>query len=185
LNQQLLLRNEDSILNKKEALKSLIEHAKYLYEEEVRRGERFHNAVKTYLVFMLSTFTVNLGAIKLTNISSLGFSHILPVRDLVIGGFFGVSIIATAVSFVLLILVIKTWRTERICGTPREFYSTLVNATDEASIFQGILRDFLVAAEKNARVNDKKGKLLFLAARTYYSGVFFLAIGGTLYVYAK
>lgn len=183
MNNNLLLYNEDYIINKKDVLKQLIEHAKYLYEEEIKRADRFHNAVKTYLVFILPTFPVTLGAIKFINSNPTGFFNLnLPVRDLVIGGILGVSLLMTVVSFIFSISVIKTWKTERLCK-PKEFYAKALNFTDEKYILQEILIDFLVATEKNADVNNKKGRLLSLSAKMYHISILFLVFGGILYVY--
>lgn len=183
LDSNLLLRDDRYIINKSEFLLKLIDYSKYLYEEEIRRQDRFHNAVKTYLVFMLSTFTANLGVIKYLTINQSGFFHSnMPIRDIAIGWIFGLSLLTITISFIFLVLVIKTWKTERLC-VPNEFVQSIITLTDETIALQQIMINYHVATERNSKVNDEKGKFLSLAAKWYHGGVLLMVIGGFLYVY--
>jgi hypothetical protein len=173
----------DSILNSAETTKYLIEFSKYLYQEEIKRSDRFSNAVKTYLIFTMTTFTVNFGAVKLINNSFSGFfTGITSFKETLVGAFFFTSLISNLLAFLFTILVIKTWRTEGICN-PMRLYTTLSELQDDRYLLKEILIDFLVAAQLNAEVNDSKAKFLSLAAKTYFLGVFLLVMGGGVYVY--
>ena len=179
---QLVSKDEEHFLDNKEVLQRLIEYARYLYEEEVKRAERFHNATKTYLVFICATFAGTIGTLKWLDIQP---SKLLPlkftIRDWALGGIFIFALLIILLSFILTILVVKTWRTERLCD-PHEFFAATVNSTNERHVLELILSNFLVAAQKNGKVNDKKGILLAAASQTYHIGLLLLIIGGIIYV---
>lgn len=175
---------DNQIINNKDTLNTLINHAKYLYEEETKRTERFNNAVKTYILFTSSTFAVIIGAVKWLKIdlSTLYKSNQISLRDLVISCIFEISIFLTTISFILTVSVIKTWRTERLCN-PRMFYTQASNLTDEKHILHRILIDFLVSTEINAKVNDEKCKLLSSAAKTHFFGIMLLMVALIIYIH--
>jgi hypothetical protein len=156
---------------RKDFLKTLADYSKYLYEEEVNRAERYHSAMKTYLVFIGSTFTATLGLAKWLGIAPANFHQMSsnPI-GIMLGIFVIVALTCFVASFMFTILVIKVWRTERLCY-PKIFALEVSTESSETVLMEKIISNYVVAAERNGVVNDKKGKHLAIASVSYRIGL--------------
>jgi hypothetical protein len=161
----------------------LIDYAKYLYEEELQRSERYHGAMKTYLTFISLTFSATVLIAKWLHVDpALFFSKYAPFAETLLTSFLLLALGFLMASFFLTILVIKVWRTERLCS-PKSFAREAAADSDMERLKEKIIANYVIAAETNGGVNDRKGSLLSKASFLYRCGVCCLVCAAVLYLF--
>jgi hypothetical protein len=169
--------NED-----KNALKVLADYSKYLYEEELKRSERYHGAMKTYLVFISLTFSGTIAIAKWLEIHpAIFFAKVMILPKMLLAGFIFLALAFLVASFIFTILVIKVWRTERLCS-PKLFALETSNELKEDKLTERIISNYVIAAERNGQVNEQKGQLLASASILYRIGLCFLLCAAITYL---
>jgi hypothetical protein len=157
------------------------EFAQYLYEEEERRAGKFNEATKTYLLFIGSTLAGTVGALQWANIRPVAFLlHRHSAREMVIVLALLIAVIALGLSFLMTVLVIKVRNNEHLCK-PSDFLGQVFSGHSEADTLERTIANFIVAAERNAAVNDKKGSLLASASRVYRVALVGLTVACLVY----
>lgn len=159
-------------------LESMVEYTRYLYEEEKQRSERFHLAVKTYVVFVGATIAGLVTGSKWLGVSPAGIlsSSALSLIEILVEATVVISLLLLSVSFVFSVLVIKGWKIERLCDAQLFSLQSSFKANN-VDLLETIVSNFAVAASRNAIVNDNRGKLLAWASLFYRIALLFILFG--------
>lgn len=161
-----------------EHLRELKEYMRYLYEEEERRAQRFHGATQTYLLFIGSTFAGTLAGLKWLEIRpNAGLPPSMSLRERLLLSLVLLSLLSLLISLLLTILVIKVWSKERLCN-PRAFLLTASATPSRQDLLERIIANFVVAVDRNCRINNRRGQLLAAASHAYRIGLALLALAG-------
>ena len=165
------------------SLDMLLSFCKYLYEEERRRSERFHAAIKTYIVIIGATLGGVTAVLKWAGINyeSLQFENQHVVASLFLVSL-SLAFISILLSFVLTVLVIKGWRIERLCDA-EDFVLQVSENLSHQDMCEKIISCYAVAASRNAEVNEKKYRIFHGASLSYRIGMLFLVISVLLYTF--
>jgi len=160
--------------NDKDLLSRLLEYVKYLYEEENERRDVLNNTTKIFLGTY--AFVVGVGLIKIIAIENLP-PILLYISNGPIGGKY-IAFVATAMfllsgglfcaSFLFTVLVVKIWKRERLCD-PQQFVFRSMQMSDEPRLLSAIVADFVVATNRNHRINEQKARLLSKALFSFVS----------------
>ncbi|MDJ0763923.1 MAG: hypothetical protein QNJ97_13160 [Myxococcota bacterium] len=162
-------------------LARLAEYVKYLYEEENARRDVLNNTTKLYLgsfAFVVGVGLVKVAAIeKLPPMISVLFSSTAGGKFLAI--LITVLFVAVAglfcISFLFTISVLRMWKRERLCD-PQKFVFRSTIMPDEARLLSAIVADYVVATNRNFRINEQKARLLAIALRSFiYAFITFIA----------
>lgn len=157
----------------------LLDYCKYIYEEEKTRANLLNNTVKIYLAFL--TFALGLGVWKMMPIDKAFLyinrsPHYLN-HYYIFKCFFILSLFLFFLSFIFTILVLKVWKFERLCD-PKERAINSVFTKNPNKILSIIISDYIVAANRNYEINEKKAKLLSKAVFSLLSGLILLLLTG-------
>jgi len=164
-------------------LDELRDYSRYLYEEELNRSERFHGAMKTYLLFIGSTLAGSVATIKWLNLSPLMIKRpSLSFFELLLNIGLLTALLLLIAAFTFAVLVIKGWKTERLCE-PKEFILTSSMIGKKTKLLESIISNYAIAAERNGKVNDKRSTFLFLASGFYRIGLVLILICGILFIF--
>ena len=156
---------DESLAEDKDLLARLVEHVKYLYEEENERRDVLNNTTKIYLGAF--TFVVGIVLVKIAAVEKLP-SMILNLYNNAVGGkyialaasmFFLAAAGLFCTSFLLTVLVLRMWKRERL-SDPERFVFRAMTMSDEARLLSAIVADYVVAGNRNHRINEQKARLL-------------------------
>lgn len=163
-----MIQEESSQFNK-EALIKIFEYSKYLYEEEKSRTERIEKKVNIFTMFLGGSF---LGILTFLSPEKLvkSFNGSIIEKQIVITIFvtYYASFLLFLCSAVFIILVYKVLDFEWLCNPEKRISKLAEN--EEHVVLDTIIADFVVTANRNHELNDKKAKWLAKA-------IFFLLIG--------
>lgn len=163
-----------SLAEDKDLLARLAEYVKYLYEEENERRDVLNNTTKIFLGTF--GFVISVGLAKITAIEKLP-SMILGISSSAPAGKYialaGALLLLASVglflaSFLFTLLVVKIWKRERLCD-PQGFVFRAMTMPDEARLLSAIIADYVVAANRNHRINEQKARLLTRALLSFIS----------------
>lgn len=163
-----------SLAEDKDLLARLAEYVKYLYEEENERRDVLNNTTKIFLGTF--AFVVSVGLVKIAAIEKLP-SMILGLSNGTLAGKY-IALVCTLLllasvglffaSFLFTVLVVKMWKRERLCD-PQGFVFRAMTMSDEARLLSAIVADYVVAANRNHRINEQKARLLSKALLSFIS----------------
>ena len=168
--------------NENNFIKILVEHTKYIYEEEKEQTIYLNSIIKIY--FSVLTFTVGVVLLKLFSI--IKFESILnsdlpsdiQLKTIV----FLLSLTLLFVSFFLLLLATKLRKYERL-DDPEKFVEKASSLDNEKRLLSLINANYVVAAKRNRTANKKKSKHLSASLLVYLAFLIFLSLSILLYKY--
>lgn len=175
----IMVDNEINTVDKG-VLEKLVEYCKYLYEEEKARTIGLNNAVKVYIAFLTITLGMGVfGVLPVERISILlnGTSIDSTYKYVKVSGvvLFYVSVLLFFSSFIFTILVLKVWKFERLCN-PKQTALKSVFIETENKMLSVIIADYVIAANRNYEINEKKAKLLSKALFSLVGGLILFSI---------
>lgn len=178
------MTNEASQGNTNHILR-LHDYFKYMYEEERHRSEKLNSASNTYLVFITFAFTFTTG---LLNWTGNPFGDLLSKNATLIQSILLVvvcfALILIFMSLILTILVVKVYRFERLCN-PKDFAVETADINDESLILTSIISHYIVATERNYKVNNTKANFLSYGLKAYVIGFTLLVISLSILALVK
>ncbi|MEW6444283.1 MAG: hypothetical protein AB1640_25340 [bacterium] len=174
-----------SLAEDKDLLVRLAEYIKYLYEEENERRDVLNNTTKIFLGTF--GFVVSVGVAKIASIEKLpsmiqGLSNRAPAGEYI--ALTSILLLFAAAgllfaSFLFTVLVVKMWKRERLCD-PQRFVFRAMTMSNEARLLSAIVADYVVAANRNHRINEQKARLLSRALLSFISGFIVFVVTWTL-----
>jgi hypothetical protein len=166
-----------------EFLIELKEYTQYLYEEELQRAERFHNASKTYLIYIMFSFSSTIAIIKALKVSPLQLlSRPMNKLSLIFLILISLALLFLVASLIFISLVIKVWQTEKLCD-PEKFALSSGKHGDKNQLIEEIIANFVIATKKYITVNINKGRYLSTASFFFRLGFILLCISGLNYLF--
>jgi len=160
-------------------LQQFCEYSKYLYESEIARMQRLNVATKNYLLFILATITISLGAIQWLkpNIEKEHFAFDVMTYQVAL---VCIALVFFFVALVCSVLVLRVRPYERLCD-PEEFARVIVSETHVDGVIEAIAANYVVATNRNYYVNHSKAKWLARSLNIYLCGLMLLLVSGILY----
>jgi hypothetical protein len=170
-----LAQDTGSIQGDRDLLARLAEYVKYLYEEENERRDVLNNTTKIFLGTF--GFVVSIGLAKISAIEKLplmiaGLSSRAPAGAYIALAGILLLLAATGLffaSFLFTVLVVKMWKRERLCD-PQRFVFRAMTMPCEARLLSAMVADYVVAANRNHRINEQKARLLSRGLLSFISG---------------
>lgn len=180
---------EDITLTQDKALLSqLAAYVKYLYEEENNRRDVLNKTTKLFLGGF--AVVVSIGFTRLSAIEALP-TTVARLTRIVPGGtylalFAGTLLLAVAAlfcaSFIFTVLVLKMWKWERLCD-PQQFVFRAMTMSSHSRLLSAIVADYVVAGNRNHKINEQKARLLSKALISFISSfVMFVSAWAVLHV---
>ncbi len=165
----------------------LLEHCKYVYEEEKERRDLLNNTTRIYLTafgFSIGVTVIKIGSIEKIPGLIRSISETSPLVGNVIGDVATVILYGTVflffTAFICTILAVRMWKRERLCD-PEKLLPFSLSMEKETELLSTIIADYVVATQRNYCINEKKARLLskallfFISAITlFWSTVIFL-----------
>ncbi len=174
-----------SLAEDKDLLARLGEYVKYLYEEENERRDVLNSTTKIFLGTL--GFVVSVGAAKVASIEQLPpligklSNHAAAGQYVAV---ISILLLFTAAglllaSFLFAVLVVKMWKRERLCD-PQRFVFRAMTMPNEARLISAMIADYVVAANRNHRINEQKARLLSRALLSFILGFMIFVVTWTL-----
>lgn len=159
----------------KDILLRLLEYSKYLHEEEKVRTERIEKKVSIFTMFLGGSFWGILTLLPIEKLSKLSNGSVLERQiAIIVSVTYYTSFILFLFSAIFILLVYKVRNFEWLCDPEKRIPESAEK--DEHSVLDTIIADYVITANRNHEINDKKAKWLSKAIFSLLIGLIFLGL---------